>query len=416
MVRRLLVKYLVGRWDRPDGAMSRLRPVVVWDDGRRHFLLLTPVGLWLFDLWARSPFRRRCLRVLRFEVDHETPPGEPDTGLLDDVLAEYDAAKKQEHERGGPGSLGEQWTDFTAVKVPALTPEAIHHFRRNRLALGHVNGTVALDEDVALKRAKDAGGTGAFSKFVMRQEWGSETERARAYRHVRDWHRIGRHVDPGLLATFEESHVGAPIPVVHQGRRLTRHVVVSAYECTVLLRWSGLSPSTRAVVCDIGGGYGRLARYFTGVFPRSTYILLDLPESVALASFFLRSAMPRARIGTIREFAPDAPITPEALEGYTYVVLPWWYVQNLSDASVDLFINVASMGEMSRAFVEYYVAQIQRLARGAFYWANRLEGHPRGNRLAFSAYPLGDHWRTVYVREAHRSPTGLHEWLGVRCR
>lgn len=415
MFRRLVARSLIGHWDGPDGVASRLRPVVAWDDGRRQFLLLTRIGLRLFDVWARGPLRDRWPGFLRFEVDHEPGSGEPDSALLDDVLADYDAAKKQEHEHG-PGALGEQWTDFVSVKARTLTPEAVHHFRRNRLALGHPNGTVALDEDVSLKSAGCADGRNLLAKFVMRQEWGSAAEWACAYRHVRDWHRIGLHVDPGLLATFEESGVGAPIPVVHQGRRLTRHVVVSAYECTVLLKWSGLSPVRPAVVCDIGGGYGRLARYFTRVFPRATYVLLDLPESAALASFFLRSSMPGARIGTIRDFAPDASITPDALDGYACVVLPWWYIENLADASVDLFINVASMGEMSRVFVEYYMAQIHRLARGSFYWVNRLVGHPRGNQLPFSAYPFDTHWRTVYVRDMHRSPTGLHEWLGARCR
>jgi putative sugar O-methyltransferase len=353
--------------------------------------------------------------LLRFEVDHESAPGQPDYALVEDVLADYEAAKKQEHERGAFGSLGELWTDFMAVKAQALTPEAIHHFRRNRLALGHLNGTVALDEDISLKTT-GAEGQRLFAKFIMRQEWGSNAERQCAYRHVHDWHRIGREVDPGLLASFEDNRVGGPITVVHQGRRLTRHVVYSAYQCTVLLRWSGLHPSRPALVCDIGAGYGRLARHFTRIFPRATYLLLDLPESVALASFFLKSSMPGTRIGTIRDFEPDAPIAPDALAGYACVALPWWYIENLVDESVDLFINISSMGEMSHAFIEYYMAQIHRLARGSFYWVNRLVGNPRGNRIPFSAYPFDDRWRTVYVRDADRSPLGLHEWLGARCR
>ncbi len=416
MLWRVVAKCLIGRWDGPDGVAPRLRPVAAWDDGRRHFLLLTRIGLWLFEVWARGPLRDRWPRFLRLTVDHDSGPGELNSALLDDVFADYEAAKKQEHERRGPGPLSALWSDFITVKAQTLTPEAVHQFRRNRLALGHPNCTVALDEDISLKSTSGAEDGRLFAKFIMRQEWGSKAERACAYRHVRDWHRIGLHVDPGLLATFEENRVGEPIPVVHQGRRLTRHVVTSAYECTVLLRWSGLTPASPAVVCDIGGGYGRLARHFTRVFPRATYVLLDLPESVALASFFLRSSMPGARIGTVRDFAPDAAITPASLEGYTCVVMPWWYIENLAAASVDLFINIASMGEMSREFVEYYMAQIHRLARGSLYWVNRLGGHPKGNQLPFSAYPFDNCWRTVYVRDARRSPTGLHEWLGARCR
>jgi len=53
-----------------------------------------------------------------------------------------------------------------------------------------------------------------------------------------------------------------------------------------------LPDPTRATVAEVGGGFGDMAWYLLRNQPRVTYLNFDLPESIALASYYLLKSLP----------------------------------------------------------------------------------------------------------------------------
>jgi putative sugar O-methyltransferase len=142
-----------------------------------------------------------------------------------------------------------------------------------------------------------------------------------------------------------------------------------------------------------------------------SYINFDLPESIALSTYYLKANYPDARFATISDFPVGEPLHRDRLLEYDFVLLPWWYIESLAPDTIDLFMNSASMQEMTREFIDYYIEHIQRAARGYFYWINRDMPPERYGGVQFQDYPLDDNWRTVYTTH---SPIHLREWLALR--
>ena len=49
---------------------------------------------------------------------------------------------------------------------------------------------------------------------------------------------------------------------------------------------------SRPVICDLGGGYGKLGNFLIKNFKKSCFIDFDIPEVLVLAAYYLMSAFP----------------------------------------------------------------------------------------------------------------------------
>ena len=45
------------------------------------------------------------------------------------------------------------------------------------------------------------------------------------------------------------------------------------------------------IICEVGGGYGRLAYIFLSMMPRCRYILVDLPNTLIVAHYYFSNIM-----------------------------------------------------------------------------------------------------------------------------
>jgi putative sugar O-methyltransferase len=91
---------------------------------------------------------------------------------------------------------------------------------------------------------------------------------------------------------------------------------------------------------DIGGGYGGLARLIKLAHPGIRLVLLDLPETNAIQTYFLASAFPRARVLGLADVVQLDDIDPRKLD-FDFLVLPGQFFERLSPASFDAVINTA---------------------------------------------------------------------------
>jgi putative sugar O-methyltransferase len=129
-----------------------------------------------------------------------------------------------------------------------------------------------------------------------------------------------------------------------------------------------LSRLDKPVVLEIGGGFGGLAYFLKKRCPHVRYIGLDLPENVALQTYYLAKAFPDARV--LSYSATDTVIDEATWKDFDIVLLPNFMLPQIASASVDLVINVRSLSEMPAETIAEYLLQIDRVGRMLFFHEN----------------------------------------------
>ncbi len=122
---------------------------------------------------------------------------------------------------------------------------------------------------------------------------------------------------PEYFPELTESSFSAPESVLtcSDGRRLSSIFLTHLY---FYLRTTGeLKPGQKySRIVEIGSGYGALARIFKTMLPDTTYVLIDLPESLFYAQVFLQSNFPDAKVFYVQDQMPAS------LDDYDFVFVP----------------------------------------------------------------------------------------------
>jgi putative sugar O-methyltransferase len=96
-----------------------------------------------------------------------------------------------------------------------------------------------------------------------------------------------------LLSQAADSDAGSP-KLSEQLPSLSTNMLGMAYYLTrVHKHCGGRLPAT---VVEIGGGYGALASLYATQSPRASYVIVDLPEMLAIQHYFLSHAQPGRRV------------------------------------------------------------------------------------------------------------------------
>ena len=96
----------------------------------------------------------------------------------------------------------------------------------------------------------------------------------------------------------------------------------------------------------------------------------------------------------------------EELQAADIVFLLPHQAELLAAKSVDLFVNISSLHEMTKAQVSVYFRLIDRLTRGHFYtkqWKNFVNERD-GIAMAETDYPYEPRWKRVLRRTARAQP------------
>lgn len=157
--------------------------------------------------------------------------------------------------------------------------------------------------------------------------------------------------------------------------------------------------SGRVCICEVGGGYGRLAEIMVGTLPDTMhYVLVDaVPGSLMYAYSYLKAQLPDHRIGSYYNGDPYE-------DEFDCYVMPAWHASALPDASFDICINIESMQEMEQHHVDFYIALFDRLTAtgGEIYLSNARDYVFRGT------WNIPAHWQTVFLSNTPRSWTADH--------
>lgn len=142
---------------------------------------------------------------------------------------------------------------------------------------------------------------------------------------------------------------------------------------------------------DIGSSYGIFSYLMKNEFPDSHCLLLDFPEQLILAHYYLGVSFPEARIAGYREIADLGKIDRNFLNEYDFVLVPWFFYKRIPADSIDLVTNFASLGEMKREWFDYYLKSEPFLSAKYFFTVNRFQSAPTYDTdLTVLDYPLQD--------------------------
>lgn len=167
-----------------------------------------------------------------------------------------------------------------------------------------------------------------------------------------------------------------------------------------LITWFLANRATqRLAVCEVGGGYGRLAEVFLEKYGgRLHYLMIDaVPASLMYAYSYLRAQYPELKIGSY--YAGD-----HYDDSYNCYILPAWHTGVLKDAVFDVCVNVESMQEMQQHHVDFYLETFDRLAASGaeIYLSNARDYFFKGQ------WNIPPHWETLYLNNTPRSWTADH--------
>jgi putative sugar O-methyltransferase len=225
------------------------------------------------------------------------------------------------------------------------------------------------------------------------------------------WSHARRHDPLKLLDALEEPEIGNPFQIYMNGRLISQDLANSVLEF-----YSSTEESTGVrEVCELGAGYGRLAYVFLNALP-CRYTIIDIPPALCVSERYLSEVFPGKKVFSFREFRAYEEVREEFEASDIRFLLPH-QAEMLPDNSVDLFLNISSLHEMTREQVSAYFRMIGRLTRGRFYTKQWMEGRNGADKvwLRPGDYPVPVTWRELYMRPAEVQTNFFEALYDVGC-
>jgi hypothetical protein len=118
-----------------------------------------------------------------------------------------------------------------------------------------------------------------------------------------------------------------------------------------------------ATVVEFGGGYGSMAYYLLRERPELTYIDFDVPESIALSSYYLLKAFPSLEFLLYGE----EELTGQAIARADVVLMPSFEIAAMPAAIIDLSFSSDGMSALSAEALKAYLKDIDRITCDSFF-------------------------------------------------
>jgi putative sugar O-methyltransferase len=168
-----------------------------------------------------------------------------------------------------------------------------------------------------------------------------------------------------------------------------------------LLRKIKLKKSKVNIICEIGAGYGSLSRLLIKNFKNSKLLIIDLPETNFINSYYLCKNFSDKKF-LLYDKVKDDKITIEQVRNHDVIIIPPWVKVKLN---IDIFINIRSFMEMNKQSINEYFSMIQdKITKTKLLVnINRYEKNTVGENIKLNEYPYDHNWKVLYS-----SPTWNH--------
>lgn len=208
-----------------------------------------------------------------------------------------------------------------------------------------------------------------------------------------------------LLTRITEPEFGRPFRITLGNRLISQDLANSAMELYSILEAQKPSFDQRFTVCELGAGYGRNAYLFLSAFSNCKYIVVDIPPALYVSQEYLATVLPNKRIMRFRCFSKFEEVQSEFERADIVFLLPH-QAELLAEKSVDYFVNISSLHEMTFKQIEAYFKLVDRLTRGYFYmkqWRS-FDNLRDGITVKQADYPYRSSWAQIYTRTPSSHP------------
>ncbi len=123
----------------------------------------------------------------------------------------------------------------------------------------------------------------------------------------------------------------------------------------------------KAVVVEIGGGFGGIIYYLFKMGFKGTYLEFDIPETLILAEYFVKKVFPDKKVLI---YNGEKSITSDDINNYDIILMPNYMLKEMPDLSADIVVNTRSFSEMPYVTIEEYMIQIDRICKKYLYHDN----------------------------------------------
>jgi SAM-dependent methyltransferase len=156
------------------------------------------------------------------------------------------------------------------------------------------------------------------------------------------------------------------------GRLISRDILRYQHIVNTLYRYGIMSSLAKVnggpkLILEIGAGYGGLIHHLSNMLPNTTYVLLDLPETLLFSASYLSLLNPEKKMYIYQPSDTDEAIQSAVVNRQDFVLAPNYRLDYLRRLRFDLVINVASLVEMRTDQVNTYLDFIAQTCRGVFY-------------------------------------------------
>lgn len=175
--------------------------------------------------------------------------------------------------------------------------------------------------------------------------------------------------------------IGNPFGVLIDGT-LVRAGAVYQHYCAQKI-CSQLNSGQRTVA-EIGGGFGGMAYYLLRDREKLTYLDFDLPESIALTSYYLLKSFPQSKFLLYGE----KELTKEEIALADVVLMPIFEMENIPTQSVDITFSSHAMSDISREAMGHYLKTMSRITKSHFLYIGNSQAAKSIVELASRSHDL----------------------------
>ncbi len=126
------------------------------------------------------------------------------------------------------------------------------------------------------------------------------------------------------------------------------------------------------LIADIGTGFGTFPYIIKKNHPKKKFILIDLPEQLSAAHFYLKSEFPDLKFATFKDLKNLKLIDRNFIEKFDFVLVPCFFIDKISKDATDLITNFASFNEMPRFWFKKYMNSAIFNGAKYFFTMNRI--------------------------------------------
>jgi putative sugar O-methyltransferase len=206
--------------------------------------------------------------------------------------------------------------------------------------------------------------------------------------------RVNKKIDH-YLKLFKLDEVGNPGYCVINNFKLNERFLRHCHFFSIFDKF--FDQKKISYVIDIGGGYGSFARLIHKKYKNIKLIIIDLPEQLIMAKYYLEKNFPNSKISNIRDIYKIKKINHFYLSKYNILLIPHKQYNKINiNLKKNLTINFNSFGEIDKYTFDKYMKSDLLKKSKYFFSVNRIDSFPTyNNNLSFLDYRF-ENYKKLY--------------------